>query len=429
MFLKLKEKFTAFKNELLSFSMKERKFIFFAMLCGFFICCEYAIIRPISNSLFIHAFSAQIFPYVWLAAIPLNFLAVALYNRFLPKWGSRKVFSVLVVSIIFSNVILALFLGKFPSLSFLLYLWKEIYIMMLFQLLWSVIHTTIHFNKAKYLYGIFFGIGGLGAIFGSAIPGFLAVSYGSENLLFLTVPFGVLLLILYAFMSKYAGVTAPQVNEAEKLENKGFFHGWRLIANSRFLIFILLIVIFMHTATAIVDFQFNNYLEKAISLKDLRTEFSARILGIIHFLTVILQFVGTYVLIQWIGFKRMHFAIPGVLGSCFMLFCAAPFFPIITLSFIAIKTFDFSVFGVIKEMLYVPLKPDEKFRAKAVIDVFASRTSKGLASLLILALQGLIIEIPYLLTWVNLVIIAAWMYAVSKGFREYEKLFSSESSI
>lgn len=425
MFLKIKEKFIPFKKEFFSFSLSERKFIFFAMLSGFLICCEYAIIRPISNSLFIHAFSAHIFPYVWLAAIPLNFLAVALYNLFLPKWGSKKLFSTLVISIILSNVFFALVLEKFPWLSFLFYLWKEIYIMMLFQLLWSVIHATIPFNKAKYLYGIFFGIGGLGAMFGSSFPGFLAVSCGSENLLFFTIPFGLFLLVSYAFMSRHAGTTFPLEN-SQKKEN--IFHGWQLIAKSRFLIFILLIVIFMHTAISIVDFQFNNYLEKIIPFKDLRTEFYARILGGIHSLTMLLQFIGTYFLIQWIGFKKTHFLIPSALGCCFILFCIAPVFPIITLSFITIKTFDFSVFGVIKEMLYVPLKSDEKFRAKAVIDVFASRAAKGLASILILSLQEFFVQAPYILTWVNLILIAAWIYAVFKGFREYERLLPTEFS-
>ena len=38
-------------------------------------------------------------------------------------------------------------------------------------------------------------------------------------------------------------------------------------------------------------------------------------------------------------------------------------------------------------MLYIPLKTDEKFRAKAFIDVFAYRSAKAFASLLILLLQ------------------------------------------
>jgi ATP/ADP translocase len=52
-----------------------------------------------------------------------------------------------------------------------------------------------------------------------------------------------------------------------------------------------------------------------------------------------------------------------------------------------LKSIDFSLLGVIREMLYVPLKLDEKFRAKAIIDVFAYRSAKAIVSLGTLILQ------------------------------------------
>jgi ATP/ADP translocase len=52
-----------------------------------------------------------------------------------------------------------------------------------------------------------------------------------------------------------------------------------------------------------------------------------------------------------------------------------------------IKAIDFSLFGIVREMLYIPMKIEEKFRAKAIIDVFAYRTSKALVSLCVLGLQ------------------------------------------
>ena len=41
---------------------------------------------------------------------------------------------------------------------------------------------------------------------------------------------------------------------------------------------------------------------------------------------------------------------------------------------------DKDVFNILKEMLYVPLKTDEKFKAKAIIDIFAYRSAKAFAS-------------------------------------------------
>ena len=89
-------------------------------------------------------------------------------------------------------------------------------------------------------------------------------------------------------------------------------------------------------------------------------------------------------------------------------------------SFVFVKSVDFSLFGILREMLYVPLKLDEKFRAKAVIDVFAYRTSKAAVSLCVLGLQA--IAGPLLLTCVSAfstAVFIAWMALVVIMFKRY----------
>lgn len=419
----IKKNFATLKEELASYSPHEKAFIFFAMLCGFFICCEYSLIRPVSNSLFISRFSAQLLPYAWLALVPFNFLAVSLYNKWIPKWGSKRLFIILVSAVIGVNILAALFCKKVFFLPFAFYMWKEMYVLMMFQLVWSVIHANVQLKKAKYLYGIFYGIGGLGSMLGSVIPGFCAVSLGSENLIFLTAPIYFMLFLAYRKMSSFSQVDAPQENREKA---GGFFHGVQLIRGSRFLIFALLIVVFMQMTSAVVDFQFNDFLGRFFTEKDVRTEYSARILGIVHTITVIFQFLGTYVLIKWIGFRRSHYLVPACLALFASVFVALPLFPIASLMFISCKSFDFSVFGVIKEMLYVPLKPDEKFRAKAIIDIFAYRTSKALASLLIIAVNAFVSST--ILSWIVIAIALCWIASVSYGLKEYEKLAASGES-
>ena len=295
------------KEELVSYTSSERWFLLFAMLCNVLICADYAIIRPISNSLFIHSFSAQYLPYVWIATIPFNWFLVSLYNRLLPKWGSKKLFLGLISLVILLNCSFALLSEAAPSLSFFFYIWKEIYVMLMFQLLWSVVHSNISLGRAKYLYGICFGVGALGSMIGSAFPGFFATRVGSENLVFLSIPIYLLLLFCYLKMFKFnKGETPSSAREG----SGGFMHGVKLIASSRFLIFALLIVIFMQMSTTIVDFQFNDFLGKAFPDKDLRTEYGARVFGLVHSTTLVLQWIGSFFLIQLIGFKRTHYLIP-----------------------------------------------------------------------------------------------------------------------
>jgi AAA family ATP:ADP antiporter len=181
-------------------------------------------------------------------------------------------------------------------------------------------------------------------------------------------------------------------------------------------------VLAMQVSSTILDYQFSSYLEKAFSIQDLRTAFLGKFFGLVNTINIFLQFIGSYLLVRVIGLERSHLAIPIILtiyGIGFLLF---PTFPFICLYFANIKALDYSIFGIIKEMLYIPLKVDEKFKAKAIIDVFAYRTAKACASLIIILL-GLItsIELNTLLSWGVLVIFFAWMISVLVLFKHYYK--------
>ncbi len=92
------------------------------------------------------------------------------------------------------HLICASFLYLFPQFILFQFMMKDIYIVLMFKQLWSMIHSTIPASRAKYLYGCIFGVGTLGAITGSLIPSFFAVNIGSEQLFLCTLP---LYLILY----------------------------------------------------------------------------------------------------------------------------------------------------------------------------------------------------------------------------------------
>ncbi len=418
---------TAFR----AFSSSQRLFILCAMLCGFLISAEYAIIRPVSNSVFLSTYGASFFPYAWMAAVPLNFAVVALYNKYLPHLGCFKMFVGIASLIGGMNLFCAFYLAEIPSLSFFFYVWKEVYIMLMFQQLWSVIHSAVSIDRAKYLYGILFASGGLGATAGSILPAFFAVKMGSESLLFASLPIYLLLLFVYRFALKQTpqGVAMRLEPEIKKTSLEAFFHGVKLIAQSRYLTFILCVVVLMQICSTLVDYQFNFVLERTLFDKDLRTECMGKVLGIVHSITVGLQLVGSFLLVHYLGVKRSHLLIPFLLCLSSVAFLFYPTFAVIAFGYISIKSCDFSLFGVIREMLYIPLKPDEKFRAKAIIDVFAHRSSKALASLLILALQVLFAtRLSTILSWACVGLFVAWLLLVGLMFKQPTPLPANEGT-
>ena len=84
----------AVRSEIVDTSRAEKLFILFAMLTGFCMTGEYALSKPTANSVFIETYGADLYPYVWLAIVPINLGIVWLYNRFVAKLGCMKMLSV-----------------------------------------------------------------------------------------------------------------------------------------------------------------------------------------------------------------------------------------------------------------------------------------------------------------------------------------------
>ncbi|GAB4185144.1 MAG: hypothetical protein Tsb0015_01840 [Simkaniaceae bacterium] len=415
----MRNKFQAFVQTL---SFYEKLFLVLAMLTGACITADYAIVKPTSNSIFISSYGIKAFPYAWLLALPVNFIFVSLYNKFLPKIGCLRMMWLSVLSIIGLNIYAAMFISQISWLPFLLYIWKDIYVLFMFQQLWSVIHATVSKERAKFFYGIMFGVGGLGAVLGSCIPGFFAVKVGSSHLLFMTLPIYLFFAVVYSLAlkarSKITHLDDLKIlKEGEAKASQGF----KLIKNSKNLQFILLIVICMQVTSTILEFQFNTYLSQKIPHLDQRTEFYGRLFAVINAVNLFLQFIGSFLLVSFIGLRRSHFLIPSILGLNMLFFFIYPIFQVITYCFSVIKSFDYSIFTIIKEMLYSPLKIHEKFHAKALIDVFAYRTSKALASFLVLFMQSISISFVPLLTIGNIMIFGLWIFASVYLYREGEE--------
>jgi ATP/ADP translocase len=405
------------KSEIMILSYKEKAFVFFSMLACFFIAGEYAIVRPASQSIFLAVFSAKAFPTIWLATIPLNFAVISLYNRFLPRFGPLAVMGFLTTLIAGVNVLLAFLLPIFPKLIFFHFCWKDIYILLMFKQLWSMIHSTIPSSRAKLLYGLIFGLGTCGSIVCSLIPGFFAQSIGSEKLFLFTLPFYAV--ILFAYSKAYRISGAQEFKSARGTPIKAR-EGFSLIAKNKYLLAVLLLVVFMQMSIAIVEYQFGHRLETLIPDTNLRTAFTGKILSLIHCVSLLLQFVGSFVLVRVLGFQNSHFLVPLLLLFSSIGLAFNPEFLIVASLFVMIKSLDFSLFGVVREMLYIPLRIDEQFRAKAVIDVFAYRTSKAIAALALIGLQIWLGSSVFAFSnYLSMVIYCGWIAVVATLLRRH----------
>lgn len=402
----MRSAYQALIKEICSYSSYEKMFIFFVMLCSFCITAEYSVTKPVSASVFISHFSTSFFPYAWLAVFPFNFLVVMLYNRLLPRFGCWKMMFMSVSAVILINTMSSFFLKNSPVFSFFHFVWKDIYVMIMFQSVWSVVHSTIKVGRAKYLYGIIYGVGGLGSILGSSMTALLAVKIGSERLLLSTVLFYTCLMLCYHYILYFR----DKLEDIEPItwKNKDTAGGFKLIASSRLLQFILLLVVFMQVASTLIDFQFSTYLQELFPSKDVRTAYTGRLFSLVHTLNIFLQFFGAWIVMHFLGLKKSHLSIPLLFLANTLAFIVTPSFQAISTCFCMIKAFDYSIFTIIKEVLYIPLKMEAKFKAKAIIDVLAYRSSRALASFIVIAVQMLHLHQVKFISWILCGVFLLW---------------------
>lgn len=404
--------FQKIRKEFSSYRPQDRHFLFFVMAAALAINCEYGITRPASTGLFITVFSSKALPWVWLATLPLNLLVVWFYNRYLSLIGPLKMVGAVAFLTIAINAATAFILPHFPYWIFFQFAWKDIYVLLMFKQLWSMIHSSVTSSKAKYLYGLIYAMGTAGAVLGSLIPGFLAVEFGSEQLFLFTLPVYLFLFFCYRkavqhTCSQGSGFIQELVDKERPKE--GFSIVWR----SPFLLSVLLLVLFMQIAVGLMEFQFNSHLELNILDTDLRTEYMGRMISLINLISGGLQIIGSFLIVHLLGIRRSHLAIPLILLANVVGFMAIPSFALISFAFVFTKAIDFSLFGVIREMLYIPLRTEEKFQAKAVIDVFVHRSAKALVSICIIGLQ--IFTGVQILSWIGpttIAILVLWCAVV-----------------
>ncbi|MFA5250891.1 MAG: Npt1/Npt2 family nucleotide transporter [Parachlamydiales bacterium] len=406
-----------FQSRFSAFSLQERRFIFSVGLSIFLVSFEYGITRPVCTSLFVGFYGAKAIASAWYVTVPINLTVVYFYNRFLPKWGCFKLFLVIASSAVLMNSLAAFF----GAASFLQFIWKDIYILLMFKQLWSLIHSTIATAKAKYLYGIIAGMGGFGSVLGGLVPLFLAVPLGTQRLLFFSLPIYVLIVFLYYQAYQNSRFDGSREAFTTDLNAKGSFFDFR---SSKFVWFILFLVFFMQISTALLELQFNFFLAEKYPLLDYRTRFSGYFMTVSQMAATFFQFFGAYLAMRFLDLKKSHLLVPLLLALNSLVFLALPSFAMAAYLFASIKTIDFSLFGVVREMLYIPLKVDEKFRAKAVIDVFVYRTSKAFAPLLLLAFEFFFRGYAFyqIISLLSLFLAFFWILTIIYMFKYYEKM-------
>lgn len=353
---------------------------------AFFTLAGYEFVRSPATVLFKNAYGADNLPLV-MAAMPfVVFGGVALYGWILSQLGPRR--TLLVTSLGSAIAIVACYLAVLSGSKMItpvLFLLKELYIVLLIEQYWSYINSTLSSDVARKVNGPITGISGLGGFVGGSIGGIIAQPLGTESMLLI----GALLLVPAALVSNltYKLHGEPEM-PPRKAGEKAHHMGWQLFRENPTLASLLAIVLSTQVIAAVLDFKFQGLLSTSFAGDtDKETAFQLSFWGNLNLASIVLQFLVAPLLLSFLAVRWIHLMLPLIHLTAITVAIIEPNVLTVGTAFFLFKAFDYSIFRAAKELLYIPLGFDERYRAKEVIDVFGYRTGKGGSSVLIVMAQ------------------------------------------
>ena len=272
--------------------------------------------------------------------------------------------------------------------------WAEIFTITSITQFWILINDIYTPRQAKRLVGFLVGGGLLGGISGALIATFLVnVVKKSENLL-LIAPFllGICLVIVNLFprLLKKEKRDEVKASEEKKKPKIGYIESFRLVRKNRHLMLLSGIVMTAIVVTTLIDFQFNYVVENHFSIfdnpKDSMTSFFGAFFAILLIFSYLLHVFFTSRILRNFGIRVALLIAPLFLLIGSITIFAVPFTALIFWAVLikgTDKSLAHSLSQSVRELLYIPISPEIKYKAKVFIDMFMNKVAKGLGAVLL----------------------------------------------
>lgn len=348
---------------------------------AFLILLSYGLARSAIDSLLLNDHGSGALKYAYGAVAISVTVVVGLYSRAAAR---RPIGSVMTASAIVSAIVLLALLlarlGKVPGSAYGLYIWKDVYVVVLVELVWTLANSAFKQNTAAWAYGFFCVAGTLGDMSGSYLAQDFAHQIGTAQLLWFVLPALLAISVVGRYAARACGWPAPT--------QKDGLHGvLTVVRNSRSIQLLLALVAVIQVVTTLIDYNYRATALVVYPILDDRTAIFGQVDMAISAASMVLQFLsGAFVAI--LGVRLLVLLLPLLVGTAALYYAIHPAFAALAVLKTMNKSLDYSLFRTSKELLYRPLNYEEKTQGKAAVDVFGYRVAKGGATGLLVALSG-----------------------------------------
>ncbi|MBD3240278.1 MAG: hypothetical protein GF331_06800, partial [Chitinivibrionales bacterium] len=197
--------------------------------------------------------------------------------------------------------------------------------------------------------------------------------------------------------------------------------GARLVFRSSYLLAIAAIVAVYEIVSTVMDFQFTATIEHYLTGQDIARQFTT-VYMITNWVSLLVQIFLTGFVMTRFGLLAALLVLPSTVFLGSSAFMIVPALWVGSLLNTADNGFSYSINQSAKEALYVPATVEEKYKAKAFIDMFVQRSAKVVAIGVSLAIT-LIFKDFSTMRWLSiftLLMVGVWLVCAHHAGRTCE---------
>lgn len=406
----------------------ERSWVALAFSWFFLLMAGYQILRPIRESL-VSDLPSEEKPTLFLVVFFVMLVAVPVFgwvSSVVPRrWLAHVVFHFFVAQLVAFTA--WIFLGTEDHAVWqarIFFVWLSVFILFATSVFWSVMADLFSKAQGERLFGPIAAGATLGGIVGSSVAKWLAASLGLGWLLGIAAILLELGLIAASMLRRLKNQSADDIEtdnqladepELDKPEESGIWAGVIDVLNSPYLRSIAFYIALVSFCGTMVYMQLTDSAKLAIPNRDERTAFFGSLNLYTQLGTLVVQLLLIGPMMKRLGLGVVLSILPIVYAICFTLlgFSSSLF----TLGLVDVLT-RVGAYGVTvpaREVLFTVVEPDEKYKAKNVIDTVVLRGADAASSKLYIGI-GQATSAAAFVPWLMLPVTAIWVVnALSLG--------------
>lgn len=358
----------------------------------FLITAPHTIIKALRYADLLHQMGFQALPLAYILAAVVSGLVVVLFSKIQFKIPLQTLILISLLFFIATGMIFQLFINIASNfLSLLFWVWAGVLLIVLLTLFGLTINEIFNPREAKRLIG-FFGSGG---ILGGTAGGLVGYFLIRANLGAYLLPLACGLLFACAFIVRSIFIH-HQKNQPMDTHKRirteapgyvGFKESYQSVRKNRYLLLIAVMVILTVIVSTFVDYQFSYYAQERYNTEEELQKFFTLFFSSLTVFAFFFQILLTgFFLKKNKGILLTMLMVPLLLmAGSFGLLIGGLFIGQVTfMAAILIKggeeSLAFSLNQSVREILYIPVPLNVRYKARTFIDIFVKGMAKVIAA-------------------------------------------------